>query len=108
MAGNKGRVEHAEGHLAHVEGHLTRRGLQSAMAGLGGTGPPVTVRLEVIGDYSRDELAAAEAAAQAHPEPCQHRQSAVEGSLPARGSQGALRAACAAHDASRGWMEGRS
>ena len=79
---------------------LACRGLQSAMAGLGGTGPPVTVRLEVIGDYSKDELAAAEAAAQAPSEPCRHRQSAADGSLPARGSQGALHAACTAHEAS--------
>ena len=78
---------------------LACRGLQSAMAGLGGTGPPVTVRLEVIGDYGKDELAAAEAAAQAPSEPCQHRQSAADGGLPARGSQGALHAACAANDA---------
>ena len=78
---------------------LACRGLQSAMAGLGGTGPPVTVRLEVIGDYSRDELAAAEAAHQAPSEPCQHRQSAADGSLPARGSQGALHIASGAHRA---------
>ena len=78
---------------------LACRGLQSAMAGLGGTGPPVTVRLEVIGDYSRDELAAAEAADQSSSEPCQHRQSAADGSLPARGSQGALHPACPADDA---------
>lgn len=60
------------------------------MAGLGGTGPPVTVRLEVIGDYTQEELAAAEAASQLSSEPCQHRQSSAEGSLPSRGSQGAL------------------
>ena len=59
------------------------------MAGLGGTGPPVTVRLEVIGDYSREELEAMEAASQMSSEPCQHRQCQGESSsLPSRGSQG--------------------
>lgn len=59
------------------------------MAGLGGTGPPVTVRLEVIGDYSREEVEAMEAVSQLSSEPCQQRQSHGESSsLPYRGSQG--------------------
>ena len=59
------------------------------MAGLGGTGPQVTVRLEVIGDYSREELEAMEAVSQLSSEPCQHRQCQGESSsLPSRGSQG--------------------
>lgn len=59
------------------------------MAGLGGRGPPVTVRLEVIGDYSREELEAMEAVSQLSSEPCQHRHCPGEGSsLPTRGYQG--------------------
>jgi hypothetical protein len=59
------------------------------MAGLGGTGPPVTVSLEVIGDYTKEELEAAEAASQLSSEPCQHRMSSGESSLASRTSQGA-------------------
>jgi len=58
------------------------------MAGLGGTGPPVTVRLEVIADYTREELEAADAASQLSSEPCQHRHGLGEGSLSSKGSQG--------------------